>query len=166
MRVNVDSPGGELGQRLVERQPALGEAAFERGQCPDGKGSRERAHLGNGGVGTRLTEPAQEPGRDEGHVDREYDRTLGSRGTQTGHDPGKGCADLGVVVDELERQLERICPFTDREPLVAGLAEQAPGALGQRLAVERRKRLRRAEARACAANEQDARQARRRHVSV
>ena len=80
--------------------------------------------------------------------------------------PASGGASLRAVVEELERQLEPVRALADREPLVARLAEHAPGPLGERLAAEPGERLRRAEARARAADEQDARQARTRHGSV
>ena len=48
--------------------------------------------------------------------------------------------------------------LADRDALVARLAERPPGALGERLVAEARERLRRAEARARAADEQHARQ--------
>ena len=57
-------------------------------------------------------------------------------------------------------------PRTDPDPLVARLAEQAPGAVAERLAVEHRELLRRAEPRARPAHEQDPRQAVIRHGSV
>jgi len=70
----------------------------------------------------------------------------------------------GVVLERGRGSL----PFTllHGEPLVADLAEGVPRALGERLAVQPRERLRRAEAGACTADEQHTRQVRTRHGSV
>jgi hypothetical protein len=61
---------------------------------------------------------------------------------------GYGRAQVGGVVDELERQVETVGRLADCDALVAGVAEQPPGALGKRLGAEKGERLGRAEPRA------------------
>ena len=59
------------------------------------------------------------------------------------------------VVDDRERELERVATLADGDHLVADLAQQPPRALAERLAAKRRERLRRIEALGGAADEQD-----------
>ena len=89
-----------------------------------------------------------------------------ARRTQARDDAGDRRAHVGAVVEHVERKLEPVRELADRDPLVARLAEQPPRAFRERLAVDERERLRRAEARARAADEQDARQRSMRHASV
>ena len=88
------------------------------------------------------------------------------RCAQAGDEPGDRRAHVGAVVQQLERKLEPVGELADGDPLGARLAEHAPRTLRERLAVDARERLRRAEARARAADEQDARQLVMRHGSV
>ena len=81
--------------------------------------------------------------------------------------PDDRCVHLAAVVLHREWKRELLgaaLPMASR--CVACLTERAPAAFGQRLAAEARERLRRAEARRGAADEQDARQARTRHGSL
>ena len=84
---------------------------------------------------------------------------------QPGDDAGDRRAHLGAVVEHGERELEPVRRLADGDPLVAE-RERLPADLGERAAVEAGERLRRAEPRARAADEQNARQASIRHGSV
>ena len=78
---------------------------------------------------------------------------------RSGAEPGyhaEDCSALGeAVVEHRKRELETICFLPDREHLVAGLAQKAPGPLGERLAAKGSERLRRAEAFGRAPDEED-----------
>ena len=88
-----------------------------------------------------------------------------SRGAQAATTPAIGARTSTPSSSDVERQLE-LAALADGDPLVAGFAERAPRALRERLALEPCERLRRAEALARAADEQDARQRSMRHGSV
>ena len=104
--------------------------------------------------------------REERRVDGDHDHDLVACGTESGDDTRDRRADVRCVVENVERELEPVGPLPDGDPLVACVAQQAPGAFGERLAAEPRECLRRAEARARAPDEQDARQLSIRHASV
>ena len=72
-------------------------------------------------------------------------------------------ANLCPIVDHLERKLTELA---DDQHLVAGFLEHTTAAVEQRLAVEQRKRLRRAEPAARAADQQNAGQRTTRHCSL
>ncbi len=97
----------------------------------------------------------QRRGGEARHVDRDDDGDLVGRGPQSGRDRRDR---TGARIVETARP--------DPDPLVARLAEEPPGAVAERLALELRELLRRAEARARAAREQDPRYAVMRHGSV
>ena len=80
--------------------------------------------------------------REERRVDGNHDHDLVVRGAQSGDDAGDRRADIRPVVEKIERKLEPVGALADRE------------------------RLRRAEARTRAPDEQDARQLPIRHASV
>ena len=70
--------------------------------------------------------------------------------------PNTGARSVDAVVEHGERQLELVVGLSDRDDLVAGVAQDPPRALGERLAAKRRERLRRAEPLGRAADEQHA----------
>jgi hypothetical protein len=74
--------------------------------------------------------------------------------------------DVGAVVEQGKRQRQRVGVFADGDALVAGVAEHAPGPLGERLTIELCQRFRRAEAATATAGEQHAGQALIRQGSV
>jgi hypothetical protein len=99
-------------------------------------------------------------------VDGNHDGDVVPCRAKSGDDAGDRRAHVGPVVEHIERELESVVTLADGNPFVALLSEQAPGTFRERLAVELRERLRRAEACARAADEQHARQRSMRHASV
>ncbi len=126
--------------------------------------ARERARLRDGDVAARAGERAERVGRDVRHVDRQDDAHVGARGAQSGDEPMNRSALFDAVREHRERKL--LVALPDRDALVARLPERPPGALCERLALDARERLRRAEPRARPADEQDSRYGRIRHGSV
>jgi hypothetical protein len=148
----------ELDARGVEAVQDGAEAALadlERGQRAPRDRARKRAALRRCRVAAGFGQQPQRVGGEARHVDRDHDGDLVRRRAETGGDrrdrtrPGIGQP-----------------AGTDSEPLVAYLPEQPPGAVGKRLSFVLGQLLRRAEAAARAADEQDPRQARIRHGSV
>ena len=103
--------------------------------------------------------------RDQRNVDRQDDGDAVRGRAQPGDDPGERSAHVAPVVEHRERQLERVGGLADGEPLVAAPPSTRQRAR-ERLSAELRQRLRRAEARARAADEQHAGQPVIRHGSV
>jgi hypothetical protein len=99
-------------------------------------------------------------------VDGQHDADVVRRSVQAGHEPGDRSAHLALVVEDFERKDEAVLTLAEREPLRTNLAERSPRTRRERLAVELRERLRRAEAAACPADEQDPGQVSRRQGSV
>src|SRR5207237_5729536 len=105
-------------------------------------------------------------GVDERAVHRQRDADVVGGGAQPGDEARDRRPDLRPVVEQRKRERQRIRLLPHGDALAAGLAEHTPRPRGQRLAVELRQRLRRAEAAARSADEQDPRQLSIRHGSV
>ena len=103
---------------------------------------------------------------DARQVHRQEDRDVVTRRPEPGDHARERRAHVRPVVGERKRQLETVGDLPHGDSLVARLAEHAPRALRKRLAVETGERLRRAEAPARAADEQNAGQPVIRHASV
>jgi hypothetical protein len=99
-------------------------------------------------------------------VDGNHDAAIGSRRPQPGDEPCKRRPHIRRIVDDMERQLERVGLLADCDSFVADPAERSPGAFREGLTVEFRKGFRGTEAAARAADEQDPGQPSSRHGSV
>ena len=123
-RGGVDAP---------ERQLALCHTLLEHGEhgprVRTGQRARRRDRHG-------LAERAQRPWRHERAVDREDDARLVRGRAQAGDHAVDGSTARDAVVDDLERQAQRVGRLPDRDHLVAGLRQEAPGPFGERLAAE------------------------------
>src|SRR5439155_9927517 len=102
---------------------------------------------------------AEHVGGHERAVDGEDHAELVRRGAEPSDDAGERSPDLASVVENRKRKVEAVPLLAHREALVAHLAEELPADLGERPSSEPRKRFRHAEARARAADEEDAGQA-------
>ena len=100
------------------------------------------------------------------HVDRNDDGDLGCGGTETSDEADERGPHLAPVVEERKRELEPVRRLPHGQALAADLGEEPPRPLGECLALEFGESLRRAEARAGPADEEDPRQASIRHGSV
>src|SRR6266550_6865502 len=149
-RIELDDRRVHVAQRVVAAQELL----LEQRQRRAAKGSGQRAGRRDGI--SRGSEPAEGARRDQGAVDGEEDADVVRRRAQARDDSGDRCANRRVVVDDGEGEWEPVVRLADSDALVARVAEYAPGAFGERLATVLCERLRRTEARARAADEQDA----------
>ena len=173
-RVDVHEPGGrqlddagvEVGERVAQRELACGEPPVEHGERGLSVRAGQRPARRRGGVGAGGREGVEVLPTQERRVDRDRDDQVVRRRPQTGDEAGDRRAHVRPVIQERKRQLEAVRVLADGEPLVAGLAEQPPGPLRERLAVESRERLRRPEPPARPADQQDARQLSMRHASL
>jgi hypothetical protein len=104
--------------------------------------------------------------RDQRHVDWEQQADIVGGRAQARHDARDGSPYIGSVVNELEREVEAVGRLADRDPLVARLAEETPGTLRERFAVQVRQCFRRAEAPTRAADEENTCYSPIRHGSV
>jgi len=102
----------------------------------------------------------------ERHVDGHDDGHVVSGSAEARDDTGERRPDGRAVVEHRERERERVGALADGDRLVAGLGQQPPDPLGERLVAEARERLRRAEPAARSADEEDPRQASIRHASL
>ena len=121
-------------------------AASSAGSALAPVGPGQRARLRDRGVAAGIRECAQVARLEQRAVDREHERHAGRRRAQPGDEPGERRLHADSVVAHRERQLRGIVlswrgRLAEREPLVAHLAEQPPGALGERLVAEARERL-------------------------
>ena len=94
-------------------------------------------------------------GRHPRGVDRQNHARFVRSGAQAGDDPGDRRPDVALVVEHREGQREPVGRLPDRDPLAAE-RQRFPPDLGEGAAVDACERLRRAEPRARAADEQDA----------
>ena len=142
----------------MEREVAGGDPALEHGQHRPPVRARERAGLRDGGVVAldRVRERAQQLGGDERHVRRQDDHDLRSGEPEGRGDTDHGGTDVAAVVEDLEGEIEPVGGLADHDHLAERLGEHAVPALGERLALVACERLRGAEARARAADEQGA----------
>jgi hypothetical protein len=147
----------------AERELAAAQPPFELRQHRARVGAGQRPRLRHRDL---RAEQAQRLGADVGAVDRQDHAHVVRRCAQAGDDAGDRRAHVAAVVDDGERQLERVRGLANCDPLVARLAEHAPRTRGERLAADDRERLRRAEPATRAPDEQHARQASIRHGSV
>src|SRR5437764_15062939 len=164
--LEVDHGDVQPGDRLAHGEGSCEERALENRERAAPVRAGQRATRGYGDVATGVSEIVQCGLREQRRIDRDHDDDVVPGRAQSGDDACERRADLGPVVEQVERKLEPIRLLPDRDALLAGLAEQAPRALGERLGPELREGLRRAEARAGAPDEQDARQLAIRHASV
>ena len=164
-RVKLEPHRLELVESLAKREPAVREAALEDGKGAPRVGTGQRPGLGDSGVRARIAQLEQKRARDERRSTGRTTHTSWSRRAGRRRAPPwrRGSR---PVVEERERELEPVRDLADGEPLLARLAERPPGAVGEGLSLPLRERLRRAEAPARAADEQDARQVRTRHGSL
>ena len=144
----------QLGDRVTQAQRTLREPAFEDRERGLRERARQRAGVGDGSAQAQLAERRRARER---QVDRqEHDRVV-RRQPEPGDDAGERRPHGRAVVGDRERQ-HQLARLADGDALVEGVAEHPPGALCERLAAEAGERLRRAEASARAADQQDARQ--------
>ena len=101
-------------------------------------------------------ERGEQPGRHEWAVDGEDEAELVASRCEPRDQPREGRPHVAPVVQERKRQRQAVAPLPDRDPLFGHLAEDAPRALRERLAVEPSEGFRLSEAAALAADEQDA----------
>ena len=115
--------------------------------------ARKRSGLRDRAGSDQLNE---ELGRDERRVDRQDDARLVRRRAETCDHAEDGRALGRAVIDDGERELDRIVGLSDRDDLVTGGAQNSPRALAERLAAKGRERLGRAEPFGRAADEEHA----------
>jgi hypothetical protein len=136
-----------------DRSPNRAFARLERGKGALAVGAGERACLGDGGVAARRGKLEQDTGGHEWCVDGQNDAEVGWRCTESCGQPEDRCA-LGVtVVEDREREVERVLGLADGQPVGTGFAQRAPSALAEGLAFVDGERFWRAEACASAADE-------------
>jgi len=163
-KLRVDFQPGDVQVLVgaVERERTVSEAMFEyveSGLCP---GSRQRAGLRDGRITACLAERTHDLGSDPGAVDGQEHDDIVRSSVQARDNARDRRTDLGGVVDHVERQLAGLA---DDEHLVTYLTEDAPCPVDERLTLDLRERLRRAEPTARPADEDDATQRLRRHGS-
>ena len=142
----------------MEREVAGGDPALEHGQHRPPVRTRERAGLRDGGVVPLdcARERAQELGGHERHVRRQHDDDLGPASRSAAATPTMEARTSlpSSRISKGRSSPSAALPTTITSPNACG--EHAVAALGERLALVARKRLRGAEARARAADEQGA----------
>ena len=164
-RVDPHPADVERRDRVPERERVGRERSLERGQRAPAIGARQGAGLRNGHVEACCGKRLQHRRRHAGRVHGKHHAEIVTGCAQPGDDAGDRRADLCAVVQKRERQVEQVRDLADGDPLVAE-GERLPADLGQRPAVETSERLRRAEAGARPADEQNAGQTLIRHGSV
>lgn len=153
----MDDVDVELLDGAVERELSGGDLSFEHGQRRAAVGAGQGPGLRRGDVGPfgRLGELLKKLGRQERHVRRNDDTDLGAREAQPGRDADDCRAVLAPVVQDLKRQRQVVRRLPHDDNTTEGFFEDSVSALGKCLPAEARERLRRAEPRARAADEQD-----------
>ena len=99
----------------------------------------------------------KELGGDKRHVGREDDGHVGLGVTKRGDQPDDGRSHLAPVVDDVERETEFVARLAHDEDAPECFLEHAMRTLAEHLALKAGNGLRRTEAAACAANQEDAR---------
>ena len=154
----LDPGRTELVDRVTQAKLTRVQPALQHGKRHPRVASGERPALrhGGGAPDAGVNEQVDRGSGQRDAIDRKDDGELRRRRAKPRDEPRQRRADVGAVVDQLERQCEPVRMLADGEPVRTSLAEQPPRALGHRLAAaHRNKCLRRAEARARAADEQD-----------
>jgi hypothetical protein len=144
----------------LDRSPDRAFTALESGKCALAVGARKWTRRGHGRVAARHGKLKQGRCGYERGIDRQNDGEVGRRCTEPGGQPHDG-GTLGTsVVEDREREFELVLRFADSQPVGTGFAERSPTARAECQAFVDSERLGRAEACACAADEQDSGQVR------
>ncbi len=149
--------------RAIERERPLAKALLEQGERGFRPRARQRAGLRHRGVPARGAEGRNELGRHTRTVDGQEHRDVVRSGPQACDHTGDRRPHVRSIVEHVERQLTRLA---DHQHLVTCAREHATPPVVERLAFQFDQRLRRAEAPARTADEQDAGQRSTRHGSV
>jgi hypothetical protein len=162
----LDDASVELRERVPQREQADGKPLLEHAERGLAIRARKRAGRRHRRIGAGRGESLDRSCREERHVDGEDDGHVAAGGAQPCDDADDRRSDGRAVVEDREGQRERLVALADGDRLVAGIGQQAPGPLGERLVAEPGEGLRRPEPAARSADEEDPRQASIRHASV